>query len=951
LGFGLTAVMRLTFLCAFLSLSAFALQPTVRWHLYSNTASMLDDSKQAVVQVVSNSSKSATGIDGNALSLDGSSCAYTTYLSPRLAYGSETIAVWLLLSKSNAKGVIVNIGSGSSSNSLALELIQGKVTLTFSNGLLQLTASTVTSLQPNRWYLLSLVRAGRAVSVQLNNNRSSFLLPTHLAANDHLSVGCRRPFGYEGAYFERGVLAELMFWDRALIQSELSELSELYSARLLPVHSSVSTVDPITSTSTVTYTAPSADAYANGLANTRAKYFGRWQFQLANTAGIAFDQTGNEHHALVDNAIVVTADRLGRPQRVLFASSSQLTKVIVPMSAIDAEGGLSIAAWINLMPMLQSKHRTLMSLGGIQFGIEAGSRIPSVRDGNFSDIMTQVTTAVPIGRWSHLSFVIQGAGVDVFLDGTYLGAQTISLVLDHIVGDSISMGFEGEFGQPPKHFLDGLLDDVRVILRAVQVTELAEILSSASFPLATTCVWRKPRFAEPSGSSLVQLVRPQHAWLLHVCGELAFDDGMASQLSHGILDGIRFMPTLAPPAPNAMSAHFGGSSMMRLPVAPVLMATRTYSFWLQPEGTSAGSQTILAIESRTAQDRFEIRLINGNIQALVVSGLQQDQTPLLASGGISPGSWSHVAVAVEGRTHRVYVNGVRVQERVLSNLIPVVDTFTVGVRRFGQNNSGFVGLLINFRLYDTSLLDEDITMLASQREVFKLLPSTSTSTTTPLATTHANDFMTVLGPAAATVLRSFQCSGNSLANSDRKQASNAIFALLLVMTVALASGCYFAVQHDQLTQRSDPCTSPIRVASLAMLGVVIIYIILVPTMASGDHNLETRSFIEQEGNQAEVKVNRSGNVFLRATLEGQFEDTGCIGNISHLQCRRLLTILEFNSSLTAAMLDGASVYETAGAEDGCDREYSRHVPFAASCEKVCCDGCSGNSCNGCVDQA
>lgn len=133
-------------------------------------------------------------------------------------------------------------------------------------------------------------------------------------------------------------------------------------------------------------------------------------------------------------------------------------------------------------------------------------------------------------------------------------------------------------------------------------------------------------------------------------------------------------------------------------------------------GTSTSNYMFLSPKSSDGTLRF----------AITTSGLSGEQR-INASGALSSGSWTHVAVTMEGETGILYVNGAEVGRNQSMTLKPKnLGTTTQNYIGRSQFSDPYLdGLVDDFRIYSTALSASEIQALANGTAGALLSPWTS----------------------------------------------------------------------------------------------------------------------------------------------------------------------------------------------------------------------------------
>ncbi len=168
----------------------------------------------------------------------------------------------------------------------------------------------------------------------------------------------------------------------------------------------------------------------------------------------------------------------------------------IDLGVIDVAGsGLTLAAWFNAdsFPGSSNDPRFISKASGVGSNdhifmlgtIRSGSSVrlrARVRVGGSTTTLIADSGNLATGVWQHAAVTYDGAMMRLFLDGVEVGSQALTgaVAVDPTV--SVAVG-----SQPPgagQRYFNGLLDDVRILQRAMSQGELAQIVSGNQSPVA-----------------------------------------------------------------------------------------------------------------------------------------------------------------------------------------------------------------------------------------------------------------------------------------------------------------------------------------------------------------------------------------------------------------------------------------------------------------------------------
>ena len=198
---------------------------------------------------------------------------------------------------------------------------------------------------------------------------------------------------------------------------------------------------------------------------------------------MATDSSGAGNDGLLIGGTSYEADTAdGSPFSVRLDGASGL----VDLGSLDAVGELSLALWFNADsfpgpsndPRLISKasgegaNDHVFMLSTICVGTATRLRA-RVRVGGVTTTLVGSGDLLP-GAWRHAALTHDGSTLRLYLDGLEVGAIPLPGVVD--VDPSISVAVGGQpIGAGSRHF-DGLIDDVRILQRALTAGEVQQLV-------------------------------------------------------------------------------------------------------------------------------------------------------------------------------------------------------------------------------------------------------------------------------------------------------------------------------------------------------------------------------------------------------------------------------------------------------------------------------------------
>ncbi|MER5942508.1 LamG-like jellyroll fold domain-containing protein [Streptomyces sp. NPDC001928] len=195
-----------------------------------------------------------------------------------------------------------------------------------------------------------------------------------------------------------------------------------------------------------------------------------WSFDAETIDGdTAADLSGGGHEAVATGGIVLEDGR-GGGQAVRFDGTDRYLTVPTGPAVGDGGADFTVAFHLRLEEGFTGKWRSVLHKGAVNeertfaIWLTPGSNRLHARistDNNWNEGL-DTTAEVPVGRWTHVTYVKNGAQLRLYLDGTLDRAVTL---MGHTVANQGPL----YIGKDPWYDgFDGLIDDLRILRFALE---------------------------------------------------------------------------------------------------------------------------------------------------------------------------------------------------------------------------------------------------------------------------------------------------------------------------------------------------------------------------------------------------------------------------------------------------------------------------------------------------
>ena len=219
-------------------------------------------------------------------------------------------------------------------------------------------------------------------------------------------------------------------------------------------------------------------------------------FEMDDQQGIVTDSSEFDNHGILNGAEYTTLTGDGSPYSLQFNGLNDS----VSIGQLDVNGtGLSLSAWIyaDSFPgnsrdsRIVSKARDSSSdghffmLSTIAVGNETRLRGRVKINGTTHTLIANSGNILEVERWYHVAATFNGNSFELFQDGVQVANLTVAGAVDRDSNIDVTIGSQPSGGK----FWHGNIDDVRILQRALDSSELIEISTGNNPPVAQNDVF------------------------------------------------------------------------------------------------------------------------------------------------------------------------------------------------------------------------------------------------------------------------------------------------------------------------------------------------------------------------------------------------------------------------------------------------------------------------------
>ena len=221
---------------------------------------------------------------------------------------------------------------------------------------------------------------------------------------------------------------------------------------------------------------------------------GHWRLDDGAGSTVAYDSSGRGNEGALRGLDPNSAWVTGRSQGALELAGAGWVQV-PPSPSIDAiTDHITLSVWVNLESALEpdgwgtALSRQVGTTNYQHYHIalhgEAGPSLFLITTDGF--VVIQPPDTVPMGVWTNLAGVYDGAVARLYVDGAEVGSQALTGSFPADSTPVILGGNGNDASGVPDELFPGRLDELMLYGRALSVTEIGQLASGALFPPGST---------------------------------------------------------------------------------------------------------------------------------------------------------------------------------------------------------------------------------------------------------------------------------------------------------------------------------------------------------------------------------------------------------------------------------------------------------------------------------
>ena len=590
------------------------------------------------------------GFGAKALAFNGSSASVTAANSAALNGAATTVAFWV---KANAlpeqgEAYLMSFGGWQERWKISLPS-HGKAVWTTNetSGISDMDAGDGHELVPGVWTHLVFVHNGTQDQIYVNGT----LANAKDVAGDLNPTTYDLGIGYNpidgGNYFD-GALDDILIYNYALSDTAIQDLFTTMSAN------------------------PAAES----------DLVAQYNFTGNTNDGSQF---GND---LTNDGATLTADRFNYGGHAYQFDGISASMAAPNSSALNSPTA-TVSFWVNVTELPAQGEAYLLSNGGWQerWKISLPSHGKPVFTTNYesgiSDMDSGDGNALVPGTWTHVAMVHDGSKDLIYMNGTLANEKEVA-------GNLNSTNYPFGVGYNPidgGNYFNGALDDIQLFNRALTAEEIAALYGMQSTEVTYTDTLVADYAFDGNGNDGSVYANPA------TISGAQFGNDRFNRSNHALVfDGV-------------------GSEVQAANSPQLNSDLTTVSFWINVKELPGQGEAFLLSDGGW-QERWKISL-PAHGKPVWTTNNESGISDMDSGDGneLTPGIWYHVAMVHDGSKDKVFINGVKANEKdVTGNLNSTTYPLGIGYNPI-DGGSYLNGSMDDIQIYSIAMTDEEVAAL------------------------------------------------------------------------------------------------------------------------------------------------------------------------------------------------------------------------------------------------
>jgi hypothetical protein len=392
-----------------------------------------------------------------------------------------------------------------------------------------------------------------------------------------------------------------------------------------------------------------------------------------NSGMTTIDQTGYAHTGSLYAATQTATWTTGIEGAGLSFDGNDLVSIANP-TLVKFDMPLAITWWMKVPGFGGTQIAVCPSNADVYSALDCGIKNNTVTVWKYDGTVLVSAPTVPTANvWHHYAYTFDGTTHRLYVDGVEVNSSTVA---PHTVGTNrchLGGWFTG------MSYLVGQLDEVRIYTRTLSLLDINALIGDT-----TTGLLAHWQFNAGSGASAVDETGSHTATLL----------GTTKWTAGHEYGGLYFS--------GASDAYVSAASPGTFPANN---AAQTVSWWMNLSSYAGNDQTAVSLGNDPLDSA-----INCGVRSSMVRVWTYGGTSLVAATPPSANAWHHYAYTFDGTTHRLYIDGVEVNNSTVAPQTAVPTAVILG--RWSTPICPLRGKLDQVRVYNRALAAKDIRLLS-----------------------------------------------------------------------------------------------------------------------------------------------------------------------------------------------------------------------------------------------